>query len=1001
MQFTSPDPIHPKLNDLELFLQDQLAEVESERINQHVEHCLDCQRHLAAICEAPDVSLVNLNNLIPTEPETGLKTKLTRFDLPRVSVSTDRYSIGEEIARGGMGVVYRAHDHELNRELAIKVLSIGADKKSEQAEARFEREARICGQLQHPGIVPIHELGRLPDGRVFIAMKLIEGQTLKHVVSKNFNNGPASLNLSQLLEVFHQVCQTMAFAHSKGVIHRDLKPDNIMVGAFGEVQIMDWGLAKRMEHDNIEPSILDNEPPSTLSKKSAQCTTQGAVLGTPAFMSPEQALGVQADRRSDVFSLGGILCEILTGQPPFSESTATGAMELAKAGNLNPAKGRLKQCDASPELVELALGCISEDPAERPADAGEVADQMERFLNSQQERLRNAELLRVRSETKLAVERKRRQQTLLLGTMIVATTLFCAIASLLYFHERSNRQAETLNRRLTQQAEIDRVETEIKGLLNEAVTFQDKATMASLENQRDLNLWNDALVAIKQADTLLSSSVDSDLAARIAKTKSDIESAVLNSQQAIENQARETKMLAAIESARRYSFSLEYARNEKDHLRELNTIQTAFREYFGIKLDDDVQAAKTIIRTSSIREALMDGLLSWEKMTNHVRPTNDHQQWFQDVWYATDTNRYRKKLRRTIDQKNQQAFLNVKRNLNATKNMVCVRMIVDELTRLGESQKTTLAAFLRSVRYKHPESFEINLRLGIHCISKGGSSDLEEAKGYLRACRALRPDHPAPMQHIADIHELKGAFFAAVIDNEKVRELSPNDLTPIVNIARIYQKAQNFPNSLEASEEILAVDPHHPDALRIKGDSLMSIKKYAEANQVFSKLSKRNPKDADAQSLLAISFVRLGELSSAELALTKVPAQQDKRRLSMQARAELAAAQGMQKESLELFEELVKKHPGDATYLAFCSALIENDELDRASVEMKRFKKRFDDKNLYKRKLSELLEAQGDMVGARAALKGMKLKAPPEVALRRRIRFLDEKIKNLPESTIR
>lgn len=160
-------------------------------------------------------------------------------DLPDAD-QTGRYQLKDEIARGGMGVVVLGQDQELGRELAIKVmLSSGSTK--ETARQRFIEEAQIGGQLQHPGIVPVYDVGKLDDQRPFFAMKLVKGQTLSELLAES-NRNPN--DLPRFLSVFAQICQTMAYAHDKGVIHRDLKPANIMVGAFGEVQVMDWGLAK-------------------------------------------------------------------------------------------------------------------------------------------------------------------------------------------------------------------------------------------------------------------------------------------------------------------------------------------------------------------------------------------------------------------------------------------------------------------------------------------------------------------------------------------------------------------------------------------------------------------------------------------------------------------------------------------------------------------------------------------------------------------------------------
>ncbi len=204
----------------------------------------------------------------------------------------DRYQLVGELARGGMGVIFQGRDLELGRDLAVKVIREEHRDNAEMVR-RFVEEAQIGGQLQHPGIIPVHELGRLPDGRLFIAMKLVRGRTLAALLATR--RTPEGDRM-RFLAIFEHVCQTMAYAHARGVIHRDLKPSNIMVGNFGEVQVMDWGLAKVLEHGGVadeEKAILatgDESAVCTLRSGSAALESRaGSVLGTPSYMAPEQA----------------------------------------------------------------------------------------------------------------------------------------------------------------------------------------------------------------------------------------------------------------------------------------------------------------------------------------------------------------------------------------------------------------------------------------------------------------------------------------------------------------------------------------------------------------------------------------------------------------------------------------------------------------------------------------------------------------------------------------
>ncbi len=271
------------------------------------------------------------------------------------------YELLEEVGHGGMGVVYRAREIAFDRDVAVKFLQ-GRFQADSPAARRFLDEARITGQLQHPAIPPVHHIGTLPDGRPFLAMKLIRGETLADLLAKE------PTHRGQFVPVFAQVCQAVAYAHSCKVIHRDLKPANVMVGAFGEVQVMDWGLAKelgqppRSEPTEAEkpPGPLDSsDPDATTDQRPADTdslTVAGQSMGTPAYMPPEQARG-QLDRidcRADVFALGGILCAILAGRPPYTGKSVAEVLGKALTAELGEAMAGLDSCGADAELWSCA-----------------------------------------------------------------------------------------------------------------------------------------------------------------------------------------------------------------------------------------------------------------------------------------------------------------------------------------------------------------------------------------------------------------------------------------------------------------------------------------------------------------------------------------------------------------------------------------------------------------------------------------------------------------------
>jgi tetratricopeptide (TPR) repeat protein len=396
----------------------------------------------------------------PTVAPSGEATVATSASSP--SLALRRYELGEEIARGGMGVIYRGTDTVLGREVALKVLQDTYAAGSAVAR-RFADEARIAAQLQHPAIPPIHDLGTLPDGRPFLAMKLIKGETLDALLAARPD--PAH-ERGSFIAVFEQVCQALAYAHAHAVIHRDLKPANIMVGSFGEAQVMDWGLAKILSASaGRQPPESDQDETTagtlvvSLRDSDEQFTQAGSILGTPAFMPPEQAAGAvgKIDARSDVFGLGAILAVILTGEPPFRGASVETTRVQAAQGKVRECFARLDACGAHPDLIALCKRCLAPENDNRPADAGEVAKEVAQLRAAADERARQAELERVRIEGEQATaeakaaERHKRRRLWLGSAAVLGVAVVGGLAAVLAVQRRANAELEAKNFELAQQ----------------------------------------------------------------------------------------------------------------------------------------------------------------------------------------------------------------------------------------------------------------------------------------------------------------------------------------------------------------------------------------------------------------------------------------------------------------------------------------------------------------------------------------------------------------------
>ena len=336
----------------------------------------EIKRSLAALGDA------DIHRSLASLPEADGSGPTATVDF--VPTTQERYSLVRLHASGGIGRVWLARDSYLDREIALKEL------RPERADdsrlwARFLQEAQITGQLEHPGIVPVYELARRPDSKQpFYTMRFVNGRTLNEGTSKFHAKRAAgesdSFEFLTLVNAFVTVCNTIAYAHSRGVLHRDLKGQNVILGDFGEVVVLDWGLAKRMDHDEFHEPLTarasggNGEPNFTL---------QGQALGTPAYMAPEQAAGRldEIDCRTDVYGLGAMLYEILTGQPPL---TGSDTLEiLRKVIEEKPPSPRQHWPELPPALEAVCLRAISKRPGDRYAEAGELAQQVQQWQDEE------------------------------------------------------------------------------------------------------------------------------------------------------------------------------------------------------------------------------------------------------------------------------------------------------------------------------------------------------------------------------------------------------------------------------------------------------------------------------------------------------------------------------------------------------------------------------------------------------------------------------------------
>jgi eukaryotic-like serine/threonine-protein kinase len=305
-----------------------------------------------------------------------------------------RYSIVEPLGRGGVGKVVASLDYEIGRVVALKTLRQGIEAE-DHVVRRFLHEARITAKLEHPNIVPVYDLGALPNGEPYYTMRVVKKQSLGDVLDRPTLR--AAWPLVRLLGAFVQLCRALAYAHSRGVLHGDIKPDNILLGDFGEVYLADWGLARVDTASEMRSTLGDSSPPPGFTAPTG---------GTPGYLAPEVAIGKweQVDQRSDLFALGVILYEILTGKHPYGFGTDYSTLLSAYERDPVPPRQIAPGC---PLLLEdLCLALLARSPADRPASADEVATQIEDFLEGAKEKeRRREEARRLCEQARLPVQR--------------------------------------------------------------------------------------------------------------------------------------------------------------------------------------------------------------------------------------------------------------------------------------------------------------------------------------------------------------------------------------------------------------------------------------------------------------------------------------------------------------------------------------------------------------------------------------------------------------------
>jgi serine/threonine-protein kinase len=767
------------------------------------------------------------------------------LDLHSGAVPTDvqtRYRIDGEIARGGMGAVLKGRDPSLGRDVAVKVLLETHQGKTELVQ-RFVEEAQIAGQLQHPGITPVYELGQFADRRPYFTMKLVKGKTLAALLT---TRPDLAADRPQLVGIFAQVCQTLAYAHARGVIHRDLKPANVMVGSFGEVQVMDWGLAKVLREGGLadEQQAQTQQAISVIhTRRSAGTpdadsdTQAGSVLGTPAYMAPEQARGEVelVDARADVFGLGAILCEILTGQPPFTGKKPE-AMRKAQTAQLDDALQRLDACGADPELTALARHCLSAEPWQRPRDASAVAAAVSAYQNSVAERLRQAELARAaelaRTEEAQATaaqerkareaaqalalaERRGRRLTLGLAAAVLALVTFGALAGLWVQRQWADEAAEAVRQR-------------------EAV----EAALARAGELRRQARWAEARAILEETRNRLGEEGPADLRPRVAQALADL------------------ALVDRLEGIR-----LKRS-NSVDHKFDLRGAEQAYAEAlreagFGAE-GDDAEVVAAHIRDSAVSEQAVAALDDWAAHTQSPA----RQAWLLEVARRADDDPWRVRFRAPQVWRDRAALEDLARELLADDRQLA-RQKPQLLAGLAAALAATQAdpiPLLTAAQARHPDDFWLNYRLGNAFVR---AKKWEEAVGFYRAAATLRPLVPVVHLNLGYVLVNRQQLGQAILAYRRAIQLDPTVAAYHCNLGRALQANKQIDEAIEAFRQAIQIDSTFAAAHTNLGVGLAARKEFDEAIKEYRLAIQLDPRDALPHNNLANALVEKKEIDEA------------------------------------------------------------------------------------------------------------------------------------------
>jgi tetratricopeptide (TPR) repeat protein/tRNA A-37 threonylcarbamoyl transferase component Bud32 len=793
------------------------------------------EEHLRAHGGSPAASLEGLSSVRSTWQALGQVAdpdvqSLTRVDGPRAgdakwitppppSPTTSRYLRLRPHARGGLGEVFLALDTELHRQVALKEIQ---DEHADRPKSRqrFVLEAEITGNLEHPGIVPVYGLGSYPDGRPFYAMRFIKGDNLMEAIRRFHAGGPADfggLAFRGLLRRFIDVCNAIAYAHSRGVLHRDLKPQNVMLGRYGETLVVDWGLARPTA--GPEGALAGSDEPVVVnSPGNESATLTGEAVGTPAFMSPEQAAG-RLDRlgpASDVYGLGATLYALLTGRAPFQGDVAEVLVRVER-GDCPPAWRANPRVPAA--LDAVCRKAMAVEPANRYPTALALAQDVEHWLAGEPVTA-YAEPLAAR-----AARWVRRHRVLAAATaagVVVALVLGSAVG--VWWWQHQERQ------RLARQERQQRSAASAEAAIEQAAQLRSRMR------------WKEAGLLLRQAGDAVAEAEDERLAEAFRQAGADL------------------TLAQELDRVREEASALVAGRWDPGRVRE--RYPEVLRRHGLDVLDGPVEVVAQRIGQSAVRTEILACLDGWVVVVE----AKQQRRLLELGWRVDPGNRWRQRLL-------EPGVLGVPERRRALLGQLMegrlapqTALFVGDL--LGEGEEAL--GLLARVRERHPDDFWLNFTLGTRLAvpkerynKERDSTKQEEAIGYYRAALAIKPDSSATHSNLGVALHGKGDLEGAIRSYRAAIRLEPRLVKAHVNLGNALRDKEDVEGAIRCYHEAIRLDPRYADAHVNLGNALNARGDVEGAKRSYHEAIRLDPGSTLGHYNLAVALRDRGDVEGA------------------------------------------------------------------------------------------------------------------------------------------